>query len=539
MSQIPQSYTRAGPLIPRGDRLQEPIDAIREIWAYLASLDGREAFYPQERFQATIISGFPVAQTNSLGSGVPMSGNSPDYTDARYCVVRVLTYQSNVNDLPPLGVDQDSTNSGIADATYVTATNLAEILGGNGHILPTNGSLTVEVFGVWDVGNPQQKHYYFCTMPAVAWLCPTSPIPSASLGSYTGGGGYYNGEILTGSPVAIDPTTDLVIPLKGELLPAPPTYTVLAENSAECNQGDPPTHWVPCGSTFINASNQTFGGAPATSLIPAYYVGISNESTPRPVYRFFYPRPGPTTLIIGGSGIISGGGFGTGRYQCAILQGSGVKVDVTLPFTLSGIPTTGTPDTGTAIPSSGSTYGPFGIFCNLFEAGPEAAVSTPTHLLRVGSPVVGFFAGMAAAVNSGVTQLVPMYYGHAAPAGTLIPVLLSQVSGSDGTSTSSPTYTYSGSIYFPAITGIDKWSTGSNTMQPLVRNGTGGPGWYGSYYPAQFGLAFCDCKGAYTLWYAFEQPNGYTGTIVSRNSTNTTTITLTAVNGRIETVTSP
>lgn len=410
MSQIPQSYTRAGPLIPRGERLQEPIDAIREIWAYLASLDGREAFYPQERFQATIISGFPVAQTNSLGSGVPMSGNSPDYTDARYCVVRVLTYQSNVNDLPPLGVDQDSTNTGVADATYVTATNLAEILGGNGHILPTNGSLTVEVFGVWDVGNPQQKHYYFCTMPAVAWIKLTSVMPPASLGSPTvGGGGFYNARLMTGSPMTIDPKTDLVMPFSpAEAIPS--TDNILAENCIEANLGDPAVHFVrdlPC-------------------FVPAWWIGLSKESTPRPVYRFAYPRIDrwhtlKITGYFGGSG-----GTGGARYKAVLVTGW-----------LDGTPSA---SANMSLPDSGETVGTTTV---CYESDPENAI-TQSHLLPIGAFVEARWVGPGLD-NTGT--LIAFFRGTGLPIG-MFPVKVKNDGGVQGTAVGSVNCSLTYSIFY-------------------------------------------------------------------------------------------
>lgn len=167
MSRTISNYIKPGPIVPRGDKLQEPIDAIREIWDYLASINGTEPFFPQERFMATIIRGFPLTSSSpppgSPGSPgtLPFAANSPDYTDARYCMVRVQALQSNPNDQVILAPDQTSVDLGVADSLYMTATNVVELLSGNSHFLPTDGTMTVEVFATWDAGDPQQKHYCF------------------------------------------------------------------------------------------------------------------------------------------------------------------------------------------------------------------------------------------------------------------------------------------------------------------------------------------------------------------------------------------
>lgn len=162
MSQNLTNYTRTGKLIPDGSRLQEPIEAIKEIWAYLASIDGREEFDPQERFTAMVIGyGPPTDSTNT--------NFTTDYTDSRYWCCRLMTSGSGPVDPVKLGFNQADVNQGVADSLYITATNLAEVTGGNSHAMPTDGSLCVEVFTTWDVGNPQNKHYYFCVYSDGFW----------------------------------------------------------------------------------------------------------------------------------------------------------------------------------------------------------------------------------------------------------------------------------------------------------------------------------------------------------------------------------
>lgn len=522
-------------------KLQEPLVEIKRIWEYLASIDGREPFQPQERFMATIIAGFPVPQASSIGSSTPMSGNSPDYTDARYCVVRVLAYQSNVNDLPPLGVDADSANSGIADSTYLTATNLCEVLAGNAHLLPTDGSMTVEVFATWDVGSPQQKHYFFAVMPnQITWIACTSPMPPASLGSDIGGGAYYNAIMLAGAPVTIDPLTNLVIPLTpGEkysaLTSGLPTVTILAENSAEPNQGNPPSHWVPCGTFFGGAPDPTLaaagsqlGGASAAQWFPAYYTGMSNETPPRPTYRFFCPMPGVTDIQIDGSQSIyvsSTAILGSGRYIGATVQGSGHNVDPTTAFTAGGGPGLLDPGfsanrTTTLIPN-----GTLCAFCNLFESGKNSVATTypnvASKFLGDGKIVQGSFRGMmlypASTPISSLPTLIPMFYGYAAPTAALFPVLLSvQSGGNGGTDSALPTWTYTmGPIGGINGSGIGYSNTTYNYTPQSPIYGRGGSFPYqqlGYYEAATCGLAYIDYTGMPQLFVAFELPSGFTGT---------------------------
>lgn len=118
--------------------------------------------------------------------------------------------------------------------------------------------------------------------PPGTWIKVTTQMP---LVSGTGGGAFYNGRTIKGSPGTTDPSTDLSIPQTGETVTG--TDDILVENTAESGLGEPPSHWIPNGTILF--------------AIPA---GKSNETPSRPVYRVSFPRPLPT---------------GTGLYKVLML----------------------------------------------------------------------------------------------------------------------------------------------------------------------------------------------------------------------------
>lgn len=211
--------------------------------------------------------------------------------------------------------------------TVVPACNLQEATAGS-RTLATDGSVYVHVWENQDVQPFPCTRNVFEVAPGQAWIKLTSIIGPASLSSPNGGGGFYNARLVTGLPVTIAPTLDLEIPTNpAEKVPT--TDNILAENSLEANLGNPPSHWVPL-----------------PSFVPAWYVGQSNETPPRPVYRFEYPNPGSSvTVKITGIRQVSGPPIaGGGRYNCRVLTGRAAGVDPDTDLDL--------PDTGETVPGS-------------------------------------------------------------------------------------------------------------------------------------------------------------------------------------------
>jgi hypothetical protein len=302
-------------LIPAGSHLQEAVDAIRELQRQISQFSSPEEFVPQERFLALITNGpDPDYNTNAQQN----SGAGADWADYRYWVKRILIFGSPTNAAVAAGydtIDEDVPAMGNTPGKVdvYTATNLPEMIVQTTnqamHGLPTNETFCVEVFGWWDVGNPQTKHYFFSACPAVAWMQVTSPAT---------GGGYYNGTLLTGPPQTLDPTVNLVTPINpyenlsvGE--------NVIGQNILETNLNVPSgcvgSHWVQL-----------------PQVVEAWYVGMSKESTPRPTYRFSFLPRGPFKVTLSQVSGSNGDSTTSASWTYDVFQfGSSNKIGSSLP----------------------------------------------------------------------------------------------------------------------------------------------------------------------------------------------------------------
>jgi hypothetical protein len=156
-----RDWPKKGPLIPLGSHLQEPVDELRELSRKVALILQAELREPQERFLAQIVNAGPP----DLSLGTPPPG---DYTDARYWLKRVVVLGSQPDANVQFAADDTDANAGGIEPFIVTAINLSEWKGKT-HGLPTNGSQVFEVFAWWDVGDPNNKHYFFSSPPANFW----------------------------------------------------------------------------------------------------------------------------------------------------------------------------------------------------------------------------------------------------------------------------------------------------------------------------------------------------------------------------------
>lgn len=346
-----------------------------------------------------------------------------------------------------------------APPNIFSVTNVAEVtqsttkLANSGsRTLPTDSSRMVHVWAFLDA--TQVVRYVMDECPPQAWIYIDTIMPPASSGSPNGGGGFYNAKLLTGSPVTISPLGDVVIPtFPNEALPA--TDNVLGQNSLEANLGNPPSHWVPLGC-----------------YVPAWYVGMSNESPPRPVYRFAYPVPGPVSVKIISTNAYYTGGIGAGRYAGSIGTGRVAGISKTSNFR--------PPDTGLTYSGTANC-----VLTDIYEGGSAAA---GTAVIANGSIVHAFFVGY-----DSENPTVPVLYFSSAPTGTLFIVNLTQDGGSDGTNTAPNTYTYTGT------------SLGGATLFKTAIQARGIPN--GSMVPAPLGTAYIDLTGAIILAEAWETPN--------------------------------
>jgi hypothetical protein len=340
----------------------------------------------------------------------------------------------------------------------IIATNLAE-LDQNGN--PTGNFVQpgqqVLVAALWNRGSvggisassPSQNNaplYMFWFFPTVAWIKIESAQPYYSEGSYSGGGGYYNATLVTGAPVTIDPTTDLVAPISpNETLGT--ANAILAMNWAEANLGDPASHTVEC-PTFV----------------PAWLIGYSNETPSRPVYRFYVPLPGPVTLKITGVYGSAIGGGGGARYKAEIQLGNVYRLDTATNYKLA--------DPGTAFPGSANA-----VWVNVFEGGSG---TDGTNVVGVGAAVRGSYVGIS-------SSALPVFYGSSAPTGTTFVVNLSVDGG-----TSTPNFKYT-------LTTLGGIALTNATISPDFRQG------WQNLTAATAGLAYINGTGVVGLKYADEQ----------------------------------
>lgn len=457
----------------------------KQIVGAIRKLDARDGYDTSKPLEYEVVEIFGGVVTSiHYPSTVKPSDDPPIPTPAMYWVRRTFIGSGNTDD--PV-VTYAATDDSLQ--LYPT-TNLEEIDKAT-NILPLGQN--VMMFAVLDRSQPVRKRYVCIGVPKWVWAQVGQPIPSSSGGSFTGGGGFYSGRLLHGSPLKIDPSTDLVIPYNpsesGPYLnpsgDAP--YNVLLENTAESNLGDPPSHWVPTyAATATN--RQGFTGP----IVPCQYIGVSEETTPRPAYRFFYPRPGMVAIKIS-SGF---SGAGAGRYEGVIVSGSAVAA--TGPLVL--------PDPGSDTTNTGPASATLNcVWCNLEEAGPNAGSGGFTLQSRVtrmtNAFVCGFYFGTV--LRSGL--LLPCYYGVASPGFTLFPVALNVNTGSGGAGATPITFTYDLLANFHYTLAPPYYYATNQT--PAFRSFSVGPA-----TAAAWGLASIDVDGTIKLWYAFEDRTGVTGT---------------------------
>lgn len=327
----------------------------------------------------------PGQADNYPGQTVTYSGGSDfvDYPDARYYVsissprLNLKPDGTAANQTPDLLATNPSPEINSSFITeIVTATNLAELPtdpnGDPGKPYPNGmGTHTITqgtrvwLWGVPVEWDPTILRWVFFTCPPTAWIKLTSAAT---------GGGFYNARLLTGSPQTIDPTTNLVIPFSpNETIPS--TDNILAENCLEANLGAPPSHWC----------------TPLPMFVPAWPIGASNESTPRPAYRFALPPPpGPAVALI-----TSPQGY-AGKYNGTIY-----------------LPPTTDDGTGDLTMPDGMTAGASCLIINVEEDSgtPGAGTASATNRLATGSYVVGTYGGMSAETPPRPTIIVRGGYG--------------------------------------------------------------------------------------------------------------------------------
>lgn len=241
--------------------------------------------------------------------------------------------------------------------------------------------------------------YVFYWKPKeIAWVKITTAMPYAS--SPNGGGGWYNCTILKGSPTDLNPTFDVVIPDTGETVSADDAG--LAQNTAEANLGNPAVGWVP-----------------REEWVLATYIGMSAEATPRPTYRFDYPRQVYTLKIITPQGSVGGGG--SGSYLAYVGQGR-VSVAQNANF---------------RVPDPNQVFaGPAVIWRNLDEAG---AANDGSNTIASNTLVFGYLEGYDSSMPAQA-----IYYGTAEPSGTTFLCNLTLNGGTDGNATAPATWGYDG-----------------------------------------------------------------------------------------------
>lgn len=399
---------------------------------------------------------------------------------------------------------------------WYPATNVLEMLSGTNAV---QIGQPVLIMAYIDRGVTNRFRYLFIADRPVAWIKITSPQPYTSGGSYSGGGGYYNSSLVTGAPVKNDPTTNLIAPISPNETVGP-ANAILAVNWAEANLGDPASHWVPCNSN---------DGQVQDPFVPAWFIGYSNEETPRPVYRFYYPKPGLEVMQIVGN--VHASTPSNGRYTAYILSGNVSIPDPAVTFTAWN-----QPEPGTAVQTSGGTYV---YWCNTFEGGPNNGASSPTQGVVYGTEadpsggsgrwVTGTFKGMT-------TNGYPVYYGDTSPSQTTFAGFALVVSGTGGDYETRPSFIYDVGPFDPTNSGVTAgiWASG---VAPYVgrdnhADAPNGPMAAG-YGPC---LCYIDDYGQIQLWDAYEYPTGITEAVTIVDATPTT-FDFQYIDGRVATLT--
>lgn len=444
--------TQANGLL-KGAHGQQIIDAIRA----LNNQEGYDTSKPHpywdfaEMWPGVIVGTWHEVTKYTVGAVQP----------AQYCVRKC--YVGGAKTEAPLRIY----NATDDPKQYYCATNLLENGAFTNQVQPGTQILVIALI---DRGITNRKRYVFLADRPVLWMKITSAIDPSTVGPPPlGGGGYYNARSVAKAPVTLDPTTNLIAPISPNETVAS-TDDILAVNWYEANLGNPPSHIVQC-PTFV----------------PGWLIGYSNETTPRPVYRFYIPKSGIASLSIGFPGSFSGEvvALGTGRYYAAVMLGSALNQDVTTPF-------------GT---DNGTDYGVTGtcIWQNQAEALQPALAFSPHAMIAFGrdSMVTGNFEGSTLVTISGVPTIIPVYYGWATLA--LFPVDVYAVSGT-------------GTVVDPFV--YDVYAYGSLPPDPNYKLAAGQtpterPFPACAVTAATHGMAWQRNGGVgVSLWFVYEQPSG-------------------------------
>lgn len=429
-------------------------------------------FYPAAWIKITT----PMPDSGGMGGG--------GYYNARSVIGAPVTIDPSTDLVAP-----QFPNEVVNASDDILAENWSEANLGDppSHWVPANKFVKATFVGYSNETAPRPVFRFSFEQPIV-WLKLIAPVPPNSVGPPpTGGGGYYEAQIVNGVPVTIDPTTDLVAPINpSEVVTSTNPTAALAVNWAEANLGNPPSHWVQTSGYGGSAHEGVF--------VPAWHIGLSNETVPRPVYRFYIPRPGPVPIKIQ-----PGLNYGSGRYYGATMAGTAVSVSLPADFKSPQ-----NPDNGTSFPGANEQRV---AWCNTLESGNTIAPNTWLlgNLDSGGgtetSLVLGVFQGMGIDTNN-ANALIPIYYGTAPPTFCMFPVFCEQYAGSDGTPISGPTYTYLCSMF----TGIIGGGTLNNSVAVApYRVGAVGFNYY-SVFPATFGIGGLDNEGKFFLLWVDERP---------------------------------
>lgn len=434
-----------GPL--RGAHGQQLVEALRKLdRAQASDSSGPHPYWD-------LVETWPGIIVGLWGTPADESGNMPAVPNpAMYCVQKCYVGSGLTSDPIKFYPALDDPNK------FYPATNVLELLSGTNQV---QIGQPVLVFSYIDRGVTNRKRYLFIADRPIAWISITSPQPpTAVTPTYTGGGAYYNASLVSGSPVTNDPTISLIAPISPNESVGP-TNQICAVNCAEANLGDPPTHSVQC-----------------PVFAPAWLIGYTNETVastppgPRPVYRFFIPRPGPVDAsIIQPLGSI--GGVSAGRYEVSVMLGSVVGLDPATNFH-------GT-DPGTQYPNAYNAY-----WTDVYEGG---SASNGTTIMLSGAFVRGSFVGMA-------MDGKPAFYGSSAPSGTTFRINLTPNGGVQGTSSAQATWAYDGYCFDGSLQLFTAQQPESATSQrPL-----------GQISQALIGLGRLSATGAMVFAEAVEPP---------------------------------
>lgn len=426
---------------------QQIIDALRK----LDEKDGHDSAQPhpywdfQEVFPATV-----VALNHEL-NGSQVGDVIPSMYWVRKCFIQGgATAEPLV--LPPATDDQTQ---------WYPATNILEL-----GLQTSNVGIgqPVLVYAYVDRGIANRKRYIFVADRPVLWMKITSAMAPYIAGPPPlGSGGWYNARSVAKAPVTLDPITNLVAPISPNEEVAS-TDDILACNWYEANLGNPPTHVVQC-PTFA----------------PGWLIGYSDETVPRPVYRFYVPRPGSVPLQLA-SGYTTA--TASGRYYGRVMLGAvaGQTLAVLDALQWQG------QDNGTLFPPFPA---PLVMWCNFKEAGSGSIAPPNSTFLMAGSRwVMGTFEGVT-------SDGVAVYYGDSLSYETFT-IKITSVSGTGGDYTTPASYLYDCLL----MDGVGGFGSG---LAPLVGRGAGAP--VGPFQPgAGYGLGYLDANGTPGLFCAFEQP---------------------------------